>query len=112
MERFKAFNDNVVDVLSKSGFINREMAASWKEGYYIPFYRLPTVKTQDGDVETGEVDAPKVGTKATNLAAAKSLSGRNLRVNDAMENIIYNTYFMIGTAMKNVAGERIEVLSG
>ncbi len=107
MERFKAFNDNVVDVLSKSGFINREMAASWKEGYYIPFYRLPTVKTQDGDVETGEVDAPKVGTKATNLAAAKSLSGRNLRVNDAMENIIYNTYFMIGTAMKNVAGERI-----
>ena len=107
MERLKAFNDNVVDVLSKSGFINKEMAASWKEGYYIPFYRLPTVRTQDGDVETGEVDAPKVGTKATNLAAAKSLSGRNLRVNDAMENIIYNTYFMIGTAMKNVAGERI-----
>ena len=107
MKRFKAFNDNLIDVLRKSGFIDKKMAESWKQSYYIPFYRLPTVKTQDGDVETGEVDAPKVGTKATNLAAAKSLSGRNLRVNDAMENIIYNTYFMIGTAMKNVAGERI-----
>lgn len=107
MKRFKAFNDNLIDVLRKSGFIDKKMAELWKQSYYIPFYRLPTVKTQDGDVETGEVDAPKVGTKATNLAAAKSLSGRNLRVNDAMENIIYNTYFMIGTAMKNVAGERI-----
>lgn len=107
MKRFKAFNDNLIDVLVKSEFISRKMGESWKQAYYIPFYRLPTVKTPDGDVETGEVDAPKVGTKATNLAAAKALSGRNLRVNDAMENIIYNTYFMIGTAMKNVAANRV-----
>jgi hypothetical protein len=107
MNRFKAFNDNLIDVLVKSDFISRKMGESWKQAYYIPFYRLPTVKTPDGDVETGEVDAPKVGTKATNLAAAKALSGRNLRVNDAMENIIYNTYFMIGTAMKNVAANRV-----
>lgn len=107
MADFKAFNDNLIDIFVKSGFIDKGMGESWKQAYYIPFYRLPTKRTADGDMETGEVDAPRVSSKATNLAAYKALSGRNLRVNDAIENVIYNTYFMVGTAMKNVASQRV-----
>lgn len=107
MADFKAFNDNLIDIFVKSGFIDKGMGESWKQAYYIPFYRLPTKRTVDGDMETGEVDAPRVSSKATNLAAYKALSGRNLRVNDAIENVIYNTYFMVGTAMKNVAAQRV-----
>lgn len=107
MADFKAFNDNLIDIFVKSGFIDKGMGESWKQAYYIPFYRLPTKRTADGDMETGEVDAPRVSSKATNLAAYKALSGRNLRVNDAIENVIYNTYFMVGTAMKNVAAQRV-----
>lgn len=107
MSDFKAFNDNLIDIFVKSGFIDKQTGESWKQAYYIPFYRLPTKRTVDGDMETGEVDAPKVSSKTTNLAAYKALSGRSLRVNDAIENVIYNTYFMVGTAMKNVAAQRV-----
>jgi len=108
LERYQSFNNQLVDVLVNSGFIDKNMGELWKKAYYIPFYRLPTVKTAEGaDIETGEVDAPMVGAKATNLAAAKALTGRNLRVNDFMENIIHNTYYMVGTAMKNVAAQRV-----
>jgi Large polyvalent protein associated domain 38 len=107
MDGFKGFNDNLIDILVKSGAIDRKTAYKWKQSYYIPFYRLPTVKTADGTEETGEVDIPRVGQKATNLAAAKALTGRKLAVNDAIENIIANTYFMIGTAMKNNAALRV-----
>jgi hypothetical protein len=107
MKNFKGYNDNLIDILVKSGVIDKKMAAQWKSAYYIPFYRLPTVKTAEGDEETGEVDIPRVGQNATNLAAAKALTGRKLAVNDAIENIIANTYFMIGTAMKNTAALRV-----
>lgn len=108
MAKYKSFNDQVVDALVDSKFISEEMGETWKSSAYIPMYRVPTVRSADGsNVETGEVDAPQVGKKSTNLAAIKSLTGRNLRVNDFLENIVYNVNNMVGTAMKNHAAQKV-----
>jgi hypothetical protein len=108
LAKYKSFNEQVVDALVDSKFISKEMGETWKSSAYIPMYRIPTVRASDGsNVETGEVDAPQVGKKSTNLAAIKSLTGRNLRVNDFLENIVYNVNNMVGTAMKNHAAQKV-----
>lgn len=108
LAKYRSFNDSAIDVLVDSKFISKEMGETWKSGAYFPMYRMPTVMSADGsNVETGEIDAPRVGTKSANLAAIKSLTGRKLRVNDGLENIIYNTNNMIGTAMKSHAAHKI-----
>ena len=108
LAKYRSFNDSAIDVLVDSKFISKEMGETWKSGAYFPMYRMPTVRSADGsNVETGEIDAPRVGTKSANLAAIKSLTGRKLRVNDGLENIIYNTNNMIGTAMKSHAAHKV-----
>lgn len=107
IENFKQYNDNLVDILRKSGFISVGEAKAWKSSFYIPFYRIPTIKTQDGAVDTGEVDAPKMNSQVTNLSNPKGLTGRDLSVNDAIENIVANTYYMVGTAAKNFSARKV-----
>ena len=108
LAKYRSFNDSLIDVLVDSKFISKEMGETFKSGAYFPMYRMPTVRSADGsNVETGEIDAPRVGTKSANLAAIKSLTGRKLRVNDGLENIIYNTNNMIGTAMKSHAAHKV-----
>lgn len=107
IKNFKRYNDNLVDILRKSGFISVGEAKAWKSSFYIPFYRIPTIKTQDGTVDTGEVDAPKMNSQVTNLSNPKGLTGRDLSVNDAIENIVANTYYMVGTAAKNFAARKV-----
>jgi hypothetical protein len=105
IDNFKAYNDNLVDILRKSGFISAGEAKAWKSAFYIPFYRIPTV--MEGDVDTGEVDIPRLSSQITNLSNPKGLTGRDLPVNDAIENIIANTYYVIGTAAKNFAARKV-----
>lgn len=107
IKNFKQYNDNLVDILRKSGFISVGEAKAWKSSFYIPFYRIPTIKTQDGTVDTGEVDAPKMNSQVTNLSNPKGLTGRDLSVNDAIENIVANTYYMVGTAAKNFSARKV-----
>jgi transcriptional regulator NrdR family protein len=107
IKNFKQYNDNLVDILRKSGFISVGEAKAWKSSFYIPFYRIPTIKTQDGMVDTGEVDAPKMNSQVTNLSNPKGLTGRDLSVNDAIENIVANTYYMVGTAAKNFSARKV-----
>lgn len=107
IKNFKQYNDNLVDILRKSGFISVGEAKTWKSSFYIPFYRIPTIKTQDGTVDTGEVDAPKMNSQVTNLSNPKGLTGRDLSVNDAIENIVANTYYMVGTAAKNFSARKV-----
>jgi hypothetical protein len=107
INNFKQYNDNLVDILRKSGFISVGEAKAWKSSFYIPFYRIPTIKTQDGTVDTGEVDAPKMNSQVTNLSNPKGLTGRDLSVNDAIENIVANTYYMVGTAAKNFSARKV-----
>lgn len=105
IDNFKAYNDNLVDMLRKSGFISAGEAKAWKSAFYIPFYRIPTV--MEGDVDTGEVDIPRLSSQITNLSNPKGLTGRDLPVNDAIENVIANTYYVIGTAAKNFAARKV-----
>lgn len=105
INNFKAYNDNLVDMLRKSGFISAGEAKAWKSAFYIPFYRIPTV--MEGDVDTGEVDIPRLSSQITNLSNPKGLTGRDLPVNDAIENVIANTYYVIGTAAKNFAARKV-----
>ena len=107
INNFKQYNDNLVDILRKSGFISVGEEKSWKSSFYIPFYRIPTIKAQDGTVDTGEVDAPKMNSQVTNLSNPKGLTGRDLSVNDAIENIVANTYYMVGTAAKNFSARKV-----
>lgn len=107
IKNFKQYNDNLVDILRNSGFISVGEAKAWKSSFYIPFYRIPTIKTQDGTVDTGEVDAPKMNSQVTNLSNPKGLTGRDLSVNDAIENIVANTYYMVGTAAKNFSARKV-----
>jgi len=92
-------------MLRKSGFISAGEAKAWKSAFYIPFYRIPTV--MEGDVDTGEVDIPRLSSQITNLSNPKGLTGRDLPVNDAIENVIANTYYVIGTAAKNFAARKV-----
>lgn len=105
IDNFKAYNDNLVDMLRKSGFISAGEAKAWKSAFYIPFYRIPTV--MEGDVDTGEVDIPRLSSQITNLSNPKGLTGRDLPVNDAIENVIANTYYVIGTAAKSFAARKV-----
>lgn len=104
---FKKYNDNLVNILMSSGFISAADGAKWKQGFYIPFYRIPTIKYAGTDEETGEVDLPKLSSQIANLSAPKGLTGRELPVNDAIQNIIANTHYIIGTAAKNIAAQRV-----
>lgn len=104
---FKGYTDNLADVMMKSGMISAKQAAAWKQAYYIPFYRIPTMVDPSTGTDTGEVDWPTLTSQVTNLSGIKSLSGRKLGVNDAMENIIANTYYIVGNAAKNIAAQKV-----
>ena len=107
LDDFKGYTDNLADVMKKSGVISVAQAEAWKSAYYIPFYRIPTMTDVSTGADTGEVDWPTLTNQVTNLSGIKSLSGRKLGVNDAMENIIANTYYIIGNAAKNIAAQKV-----
>jgi hypothetical protein len=107
LSAFKSYTDNLSDLMVQSGMISRKQAYAWKQAYYIPFYRIPTMTDPGTGADTGEVDWPSLTSQVTNISGIKELTGRKLGVNDAIENIVANTTYIVGNAAKNIAAQRV-----
>lgn len=97
---YRNFNNAMIDLNRYVGNYDQATAAKLKAWYYSPYYRVPLD-------ENGYLEAPKVAAaRITNLQSAKRISGRELEINDAIENFITNAQYMVGYATKNEAARR------
>ena len=97
---YKNFNNSLIDLNRYVGNFDFATTVKLKSWYYSPYYRVPLD-------ENGYLEAPNVGaSRITNLNSAKRISGRELAINDAIENFIVNAQYMTGYAMKNEAALR------
>jgi len=97
---YKNFNNSLIDLNQYVGNFDPKMAAMLKSWYYSPYYRVPLD-------ENGYLEAPNVGSsRITNLSSAKKISGREIAINDMIQNFIVNAQYMAGYAMKNEAAIR------
>lgn len=97
---YRNFNNALIDLNLYVGNYDAATAAKLKAWFYSPYYRVPVD-------ENGYLEAPSASvSRITNLQSAKAISGRELDINDAIENFITNAQYMVGYAMKNQAARR------
>ncbi len=99
-ERWRKFNDGMIDTLQKSGRIDKDLAAKFKENIYVPFYRV--AESDSGDVTFGGS-----GSSMASAPRIAKLKGGKADLNDFVENIVHNTTMLTQMATKNVAMQRV-----
>lgn len=93
---FAAFNDSLVNVMLKTGVIDKAQAKAWVEhADYVPFYR----QMEEGDKTIG----PNVFQSISTVRQPKKLKGGEAPLADFFESIVRNTKAAIESSMKNNA---------
>ena len=92
---FNKLHQSVLDVAVETGTIGKEERETWREGYYLPFFRHIEDKLKN------ETKGPKTLGGIANQTAFKELKGKPVPVADMMTNIILNWNHLIGASMKN-----------
>ena len=90
---YRNFNNSLIELNRYVGNFDVATEARLKAWYYSSYYRVPVD-------ENGQLEAPS---KSRGL---KAISGRDLQINDMIENFITNAQYMVGYAMKNEADRR------
>lgn len=90
---YRNFNNSLIELNRYVGNFDVATEARLKAWYYSSYYRVPVD-------ENGQLEAPS---KSRGL---KAISGRELQINDMIENFITNAQYMVGYAMKNEADRR------
>ena len=97
LQGLNRFNDNVLDIAEKSGLIDAQTRAMYRDTPYVPFYRL-----HDEDVVGGAVTAGLV-----NQSAWKSLKGGTEKINEnQLGSVMANWSHLLDAAAKNRAAQR------
>jgi len=90
---YRNFNNSLIELNRYVGNFDVVTEARLKAWYYSSYYRVPVD-------ENGQLEAPS---KSRGL---KAITGRDLQINDMIENFITNAQYMVGYAMKNEADRR------
>lgn len=90
---YRNFNNSLIELNRYVGNFDVATEARLKAWYYSSYYRVPVD-------ENGQLEAPS---KSRGL---KAITGRDLQINDMIENFITNAQYMVGYAMKNEADRR------
>jgi len=99
-KRWRAFNDQMIDTMQKSGRLDAKEAARWKSYLYIPDY----VITED---KNGTVNFQSSGATLASAPRIKKLEGSDLPIGDPTDNIVRNVNMLTSMAMKNEAMQRV-----
>jgi len=97
-EKFKEFNDNILDMAQEAGVINKEGRSQWAQEFYIPFYRLLNEET---DLTDQEILGAPYKIKRHITSGIKKLKGGESRIGDLMENTLHNWAHLINESMRN-----------
>jgi len=92
---FSELHQSVLDIAQETGTIGKEERESWREGFYLPFFR------QIEKSQKNETKGPKTLGGVANQTAFKELKGKEVPIADMMTNIILNWNHLIGASMKN-----------
>lgn len=95
--QFIDLHEHVLDIAEELGVINSDDRATWKNEFYIPFYRV-----LDGDTEA---TGPKMLDGLTGQTAYKRLKGAQRQIGDPMSNILSNWHNLIDSGLKNQAAQ-------
>lgn len=103
---WEAFNHQVLDLAVDRGVLDADMVETWKENFYVPFYRAV------GDVQGSQAPNPKGGLSAHGgQRVRRRLRGSEAPLGNVFENMMMNTAYLIDEAFKNTAMERIVQLA-
>jgi proteasome lid subunit RPN8/RPN11 len=92
---FSKLHQSVLDVAQETGTIGTKERESWREGYYLPFFRLIE------DREKNQTAGPKTLGGIANQNAFKELKGKDVPIADMLTNIILNWNHLVGASLKN-----------
>lgn len=94
LDKFNAFNKNVMDMAEQSGLIDGASRHLWEHEFYVPFYRL--VDDTDGGVRGMNIKQGVVRQQAF-----KKLKGGKEGLNDLLANTLMNWAHLIDASAKN-----------
>lgn len=97
-QKWKTFNDQMLDALEASGRFDAATIQKWKDGDYLSFYRI--------DPDSGAVSQPGGGSLSA-PGRIVALKGSTRTIADPLENIVRNVNAITSMAMKNEAIQRI-----
>jgi hypothetical protein len=98
-EAWEGFNDlhnSILDVGVETGTINKQERETWRDDFYIPFFRF----LQGGDKNV-KTQGPRTLGGLSNQNAFKELKGEAVPIADMLTNTILNWNHLVGASMKN-----------
>jgi hypothetical protein len=99
LNKYNAFNRNVLDMAEQSGLIDGSTRSVWEKTMYVPFFRVS--EDQKGFIGQG------IKKGLVRQAAFKTLKGGTNKLNsDLMSNVLQNWYHLIDASAKNRASNR------
>jgi hypothetical protein len=99
LNKYNAFNRNVLDMAEQSGLIDGSTRNVWEQAMYVPFFRVS--EDQKGFIGQG------IKKGLVRQAAFKTLKGGTNKLNsDLMSNVLQNWYHLIDASAKNRASNR------
>jgi hypothetical protein len=87
---WEKFNNQLLDLAVDRGAIGKEEADSWKQNFYVPFYRAME------ELELTSAPRTRRGSAASNQKIySRRLTGGENKVEDVFENILANTSYIL-----------------
>lgn len=100
---YREYNNNLIDALEASGFIDSEKATELKQGDFVPYYRI------DGEVvnlETGASRPITIG-NIVDQPYLRELVGDNTRILPIFSSMTQNTAMIMRTALRNMQAKDV-----